>query len=330
MLKTRSVNVFNLCIPCACRCRYCLLAYNGQTSGVEYERSVRFADAFRTYIKQNRPELDFLFYYGYSMEHPNLAETLDYFNSYHSVNGKFLQFNGMEFRDLEHIKSLMRDLRLHGVETIDLTFYGIKDYHDKFAVRRGDFDYLMQIMNCAISYGIHVRSGITLTNENVNQIERLIEQISKSSSIRLFIPHSEGRGKNLENIRFTQDSLELLSTETKKLLDRSFFKTEKEWISSGLDEYENRVLNLSLTKENLALFENMPFDRIIEYLEKLDDDYYGIFPNMRDLVDTYYTGSDKFFSKRDLIYKYQKQYIAGNLIKIYDVTDERQSGSRRY
>ncbi len=330
MLKTKSINVFNLCVPCACRCRYCLLSYNGQTSGVEYERSVRFADAFRKYIEQYRPELDFLFYYGYSMEHPNLFKTLDYFNSFDCVNGKFLQFNGMNYRSFEEINHLMNSLHLHKVETIDLTFYGTKDYHDKFAGRQGDFDYLMQIMNCARNYGIQVRSGIALTNENVKQIEKLVEQISASSSIRLFIPHSEGRGKNLEHIRFTCNNLDILSVSTRRLLNRSIFKTEQEWVAEGLDEYENRVLNLSLTQENIALFEDMPFDSIIAYLEKLDDDYYSVFPNIKILVNCYYSGSDRFFSKRDLIYKYQKTYMADNSIQIYDVTDERQSGSRRY
>ena len=43
MMKTASVLINSLCVPCGCRCRYCLLSWNGKTEGAEWERSVSLA-----------------------------------------------------------------------------------------------------------------------------------------------------------------------------------------------------------------------------------------------------------------------------------------------
>ena len=63
-MKTISINVMNLCVPCENRCRYCLLSYSGKTTGVDFDRSAEYAKGFYDWIKRNRPELSFLFGFG--------------------------------------------------------------------------------------------------------------------------------------------------------------------------------------------------------------------------------------------------------------------------
>ncbi len=59
MVQTTSIILNTLCVPCACRCRYCMLSGDGRTIGADWECSRRFAAAFSDWIRENRPELRF-------------------------------------------------------------------------------------------------------------------------------------------------------------------------------------------------------------------------------------------------------------------------------
>lgn len=137
---TKSIILQTLSVPCGCRCRYCLLSWDGHPIGADYERSKQYAHDFYRYIHEKRPEIQFHFTFGYSMEHPHLLEELDFLNSIGSVQGQFLQLGGMD---------------LH-------------------------------------------------TSQESAQFIEGVPQIS------LFIPHAEGRGKNLDQIRFSEGDLQKL------------------------------------------------------------------------------------------------------------------------
>ena len=123
-MKTVSINIMNLCVPCENRCRYCLLSYSGKTTGVDFDRSAEYAKGFYDWIKRNRPELSFLFGFGYSMEHPELVRAILFCQSIGSATGEFLQFDGMKFRSEQELEVLLSELKANGIKLIDLTFYG--------------------------------------------------------------------------------------------------------------------------------------------------------------------------------------------------------------
>ena len=66
-METKGIHIFSLNTPCANHCRYCLLSWNGTTLGVETKRAIQYADSFYQWLKENRPEMKFTFYFGYSM-----------------------------------------------------------------------------------------------------------------------------------------------------------------------------------------------------------------------------------------------------------------------
>ena len=68
-MKTRSIMVQTLCVPCSRHCRYCLLSWNNHPVGADYERSKEYAKKFHAYMKENHPEIQFDFTFGYSMDH---------------------------------------------------------------------------------------------------------------------------------------------------------------------------------------------------------------------------------------------------------------------
>ncbi len=333
-MKTRSVMVQTLCLPCACRCRYCLLSWNGQTVGADYERCERFAERMYTWIKQERPELSFHFSFGYSMEHPRLPTALDFMNRISSVSGTFLQCDGLAFRAEKELDAWLREVKEHGVESLNFTFYGTEAYHDRFAGRKGDHAYLLRMMEEAVRHGLQVSVGIPVTRENYLQIDALLSQLEahSGSSVRLFIPHGEGRGAFLEGIRLSEDELSAMPYDVRSKLNRKVYQTEAEWCKiEGGEPEENRMLLVSLTKENIDELESTPFPKILSDLEALDDAYYAAYPVFSDLLVRYGDREGgRLYSRRDLYHRCRRQYAKEHDINVYDVTDERQSGSRRY
>lgn len=332
-MKIVSINVMNLCVPCENRCRYCLLSYDGRVNGVEYKRSEAYAQRFYEWLRENRPDLSFLFGFGYSMEHPNLLEAIDFCRSIGSATGEFLQFDGMKFRTDTELEELLHQLQGHGIELIDLTFYGTESYHDRFAARAGDYRLMINTLKQANKVGLDVTASIPITHENVDQIDELIAELEqyRTQRITCFVPHSEGRGRLLDSVRFSKEDYEKLSENVRKRINTNRFKTEKEWLQSGFPVNEKRVLTVTLTPENVDSFEGMSFEETIAYLEKLDDDYYSAIPTVEELAKIYGDpDGERYYSARDLYLNYQRRYIADHGIEIYDINDERKCFSRRF
>ena len=333
-MQTVSINVSNLCVPCCNRCRYCLLSWDGKLSGVDYSRSAAYARRFYEWLRENRPDLNFAFYYGYSMEHPKLPETIDFAREIGSPGGKFLQFDGMKFRNDAEIRDLLTAIRNHGIELIDLTFYGTRDYHDRFAARKGDFDYMLRILETVNQIGLGVNCGIALNHENAHQAGELLDTLRqyRLNHVFAFVPHGEGRGEELEPVRFRQSDYDALPENAREIFNRRKFRPEGEWVlKDQFSEPQKRVLTVGLTGENVDFFENLPFDQTISHLEKLDDEYYAAIPTLPELAVRYGDPQEaRFYSERDLYLKYQRRFIREHGLKLYDMNDERQCFSRRF
>ena len=333
-MKTVSINVSNLCVPCENRCRYCLLSWGGKLRGVEYDRSAAYARRFYEWLKENRPELGFGFYFGYSMEHPKLLENIDFLREIGSPGGEFLQLDGMKFRNDREILELLTGLQYHGIGLINLTFYGTEKYHDRFAARQGDFDYLLRILKTANKIGLDVSAGIALNHENSHQSGDLLAilQSYNLSRVFAFVPHGEGRGKNLESIRFRQSDYDAMPDSVKAVFNRSKFRPEMEWIrENNFTDPQKRVITLNLTPDNMDTFEALGFDDTIAYLERLDDTYYSAVPSLPILINRYGDlRGECYYSERDLFLKYQRRYISEECLNLHDVNDECTHFSRRF
>jgi len=332
-MKTVSVNVMNLCVPCANRCRYCLLSYDGKVNGVDFNRSKAYAKRFYSWLRENRPDLSFLFGFGYSMEHPDLLGAIDFCKSIGSATGTFLQFDGMKFRTDEELEFLLRQLKDHGIKLIDLTFYGTEEYHDRFAARKGDYRLMMRTLAMANKTGLDVSISIPVTAENADQMDELLAELGRYRTLRVsgFIPHSEGRGRLLDDVRFSKEDYRKLSPNVRSIINWHRFKTEGQWLRDGFPPVSRRVLTVTLTPENVDFFESLPFDETVFYLEKLDDDYYAAVPTVEELAKIYGDlKGERYYSARDLYLCYQRRYITDHKLDIHDINDERQCFSRRF
>jgi len=327
--KTLVLDIQTLCVHCENRCRYCLLSYDGKDIGAEYERSERYAEGFYHWLQDNRPEIRFMFSFGSSMDHPDLKRAVSFMQKTNSPGGEILQMNGLRFRNDEEMFILLSMLKEQGIQSLNFTFYGLENYHDHFAGRKGDYAYLLRMAKKAADLSFNVTAGIPLYQDNVDQIEELVSVLSDSGvTVRCFIPHSEGRGKLLESIRLREADLEGKNI----LINREIYRSEREWLKCDSFKNENgRMLILSLLDTNIDYFEGLGFEKALHELEELDETYYGSFPDVNELVRLYGNpDSEYLYSQRDLLDQYRKQYLKDHQIDVYDVTDERYSGSRRF
>ncbi len=332
-MKTVSINVSTLCVPCANRCRYCLLSWDGKLLGLDYETARDYAEGFYHWLRVNRPELSFQFYFGYSMDHPQITETIDFARKIGSVGGEFLQLDGLTFREPEELRQWLQEIQAHGIRSIDLTFYGTEAYHDRFAGRQGDFLYMQEILAQATNLGIAVTVSIPITSENADQMEALLDCFEgKVQNLRIFVPHREGRGVHLEKIRLTKDRLDSLSPRVLGYFNCSRYKSEGQWVrEQNFQIPENRMLCLVLTPENFPHFESIGYEAAIRELEAMDDAFYARIPPLEVLAREYGDpAGEKIFDQRDLYLYYQSKYIRDRKLSIYDINEERHCFSRRF
>ena len=333
-MQTTSVMIQSLCVPCFNRCRYCLLAWNGKIEGAAWNRSVEIAERFLRELREQRPDLDSSFSFGYSMEHPDLKEAIHTLRRLGSPTADFLQCDGMKMRTVQECIELIDMLLSEGIKHLNFTIYGLSEYHDRFAGRTGDFELLMRMMEAADTAGLPFSTGIPLTTENAAQINELVQILKNAGSrqISLFIPHEEGRGKLLREVRLDEKTFQQLSPESQKLLNRSIFRTEGEWLSEPDPvKDEQRMIIISLRPENIDAYEKSDALSVVHEIEALDENYYASFPGFGELAEIYGDPEgDRFYRIRDLYYHYREQYALEHNLHVYDVTDERKSGSRRF
>ncbi|MBQ9263000.1 MAG: hypothetical protein IJ189_02175 [Clostridia bacterium] len=293
-----------------------------------------FARRFIAEVKQRQPDLPCSFSFGYSMEHPQLWEAIRFLRAIGSPQAEFLQCDGMKNRDAQECEWFSKKLAEEGVKHLNFTFYGLSAYHDLFAKRKGDFDLLIRMMTAAAHAGLDISAGIPLTKENAAQVDGLIGILRKQpcEKITLFIPHEEGKGAALAPARLVEDDLLMLSSDAQRLINRSIYRPEREWVTGqGFTEETKRTIIISLREDNIERYEGMSAQNLIAEIEALDDDYYAAFPGFLELAKRYGDPSGKkLYRQRDLFHHYRRMFAQDTGIAVYDVTDERQSGSRRY
>lgn len=334
LIQTKSIMIQNLCVPCYNHCRYCLLSWDGKEVGTKWERGIKLAERFLSDLREKRPDANASFSFGYSMEHPKLKEAIRTLGRLGSPMAEFLQCDGMRMRDESQCRQLMQMLKEEGIKSLNFTAYGLRDYHDRFAGRQGDFELLFRMMGAAYEAGISFSTGIPITKENIQEIDELVDILNcaGNNKIMLFIPHEEGRGKTLNKARLEQQDLLRLSPETLSLLNRSIYKTEAEWLNSSETlQMTNRAIIISLRADNIDDYEKRDALSVVEEIERLDEEYYSAFPTFEELAKKYgnYEGN-ALYRIRDLYHHYRLLFAEEHKLKLYDVTDERLSGSRRY
>ena len=291
------------------------------------------AERFIKELKEQAPELRCSFSFGYSMEHPDLRQALRTLRRLGSPTADFLQCDGMKMRDEKECAELMEMLLSEGVKELNFTVYGLAEYHDRFAGRKGDFALILRMMAAAKKAGLYFTAGVPLTGGNIDQTDEAVSVLKDAGcgKIRLFIPHEEGRGKSISHIRLHKSELQRISPENRALLNGDIYKTEGEWLSEPEPVRDReRTVIISLCADNIEEYEKRAALSVVREIERLDEEYYSSYPDFKELAKLYGdVNGDKLYRIRDLYHRYRARYAEEHGVSVYDVTDERRSGSRR-
>jgi hypothetical protein len=144
------------------------------------------------------------------MEHPQLREALRFLRRIGSPEAEYLQCDGLAMRGEAQCAAFSEMLVEEGVKHLNFTFFGLSEYHDRFAGRQGDFELLLRQMRAAKDAGLAVSAGIALTAENAPQADALVALLHDAGceAISLFVPHGEGRGALLDAVRLTEEAFQ--------------------------------------------------------------------------------------------------------------------------
>lgn len=228
----------------------------------------------------------------------------------------------------------MHSVQRAGVTTVDATFYGLREYHDRFAARKGDFDFLLEIIRCAALLGLNTQASFVALEDNKQQLPGLLDLLASlgCTSVHGFIQDFRGNGAKLDGKRLTKESYDALPLMVKEKISVSRHKTEAQWLSgSSFSAPENRRLVLALRPDNIDMLEAMSCDQIIDYLLELDDNYHRLLPDISVLAKQYGDNcGTKLYRQRDLWWKWSKAYISDHQLALQDITDERNCGALRY
>ncbi len=327
-MKTVSVCVENLCVPCGASCRYCLLSSCREAAGVSYQRGKAFALRLSGEISERLPHMRFHYYIGYCMDTPDLPDYISLCRQHNWPGGEFLQMNGFAFRNQEETENLMASIRQAGVELIDLTFYGTREYHDRFAGRIGDYDFLRLMLRAAGKAGLPVHISAPLLRSNLSMAQEMLDTLSGDGAVRhmaFFLPHSKGRGHSVVEERITRREFESLSADVRSHFSKTPHCTEGEWLARNVfEEPKERTLGLCLNEKEMDRFEHMSAEEIIAFLEALDERYRAQMPALAELAQMYGDPSgERLFRLRDLSLLWSQRYIREHGSVIFDMRDER-------
>lgn len=261
------------------------------------------------------------------MDTPMLFDYIAFCQEIGSPGGRFLQMNGFRKRPYDELERLMEQIKNAGVELIDLTFYGLPDYHDAFACRPGDFRFLTKLLTAAEKARLPVNISVPITEENAGQIECLFDILAeyKTDGMSLYLPHSKGRGWLMESKRLKKFTLEQLPPSVQAHMPKVKTQSEGQWLSEKVfPEPDRRYLTLSLTPDNFERYNHMSAEKMIGELEMLDDAFYDAVPPAEELAKLYGDPlGDRLFRYRDLVLLWTKRYVRENSLTLHDMTDER-------
>lgn len=323
-MKTVTLGVANYCVPCAAHCKYCLLSSCEKASGVAFDRGQRLAE--RLIRESAGTGIGISYYIGYCMDTPHLRAYLDFCRTYGMASAKFLQMNGFHFMQQTEIESLMRMTADMGVETMDFTVYGGREYHNRFAGRAGDHESLESMARAAAASGIKVQVSVPVIQDSLSQLDSVLDTAGEwgAEKTLFFLPHSKGRGWNFRDKRITEADFEALSPAVKAHFQKSPVRTEAEWIrAQEFPDPKERVLTLVLNKEEADKLERMSFEEILSFLEDMNDTNRALMPDSAALSRLYGDPEGKkMYRLRDLILLWRQMYVRDHQGSIRDMQDE--------
>lgn len=170
-MKTISIGIHNPCVPCSCACKYCLLQSCKEAEGIDYYRGKKLAERFIVWAKnKNITPLPF-YCISYCAEYPQLLNNISFNKENGFLGANFLQCNGLKIRTLSETDQFIKNIKSAGIENIDTTFFGNPKYHDSFAAREGDYDFMLLLAKRAAALDLNCSPTVVVSRESLSMLD---------------------------------------------------------------------------------------------------------------------------------------------------------------
>ena len=304
--------------PCHCRCSHCCLRSGRAVSTVSFYTARRIAERFVRW-RDGQGDRDFLvdFTAGYSCEFPELPEYIAFRSEVNPSASNSLQINGIRIRALKELRPFLETLKSVGVRRIGMTFFGTRARHDKFAHRKGDFDFLLDIAKTVTELGMGRFETIFLHRGSIPEISLLLTELDSIPGLdaRYIEPWDyRGRAKALEDARPTRSDIDRLPQDVRRYVNLEKYRSEAEWLediaSGNIPAKKHRYLFTSIWEENVRYLLSADCERIVSDLREMNDKFLSTVPSLEVLAVSFGRhDEDRIYALRDLEWKWQDMYL---------------------
>lgn len=304
-------------VQCLCRCRHCALRNTGAVTTVPFQKARALADRFVVW-KAEHGTSDFSvdIHVGSSCDYPELPEVTA-FNIANGGTGPYCPIKGQSFRSEDELRGHLRYIAEIGITCVCLTFFGLRERHDRFCGRKGDFDQTMRIARLADECGLERRESIMLTHDGVSdapELIRILDEIPNQKGRSIGTWDYRGRAKRLENERLTITDIEGLPADIRQYAEHGMYASEADWIrrirAGDYPRKVGRVYLITLQEDNVESLESMGCGEILRGMREGNEAFLRSIPSMPDLADLYGNeNGDRYYRVRDLEWKWTDQYL---------------------
>lgn len=216
-------------MTCCNSCFHCNVHGSGTYKNAHFEDIQKVLQQISNFKNQNQePATLFQFFYEPTC-HPAFLDIMELtYDKDLIYQGFFQPTNGFGFQKYTHTD--ITRLKSIGIDHLQLTFYGLKETHNRMACNRNAYDNLITTVRKCKEADLEVACGLIVHKDNLDEFEAAKSQLIKlglgDSNMKWFLYSSDGRGLS-DEFRITIDELKQICSS-----DRIFtrFNSEKSFI----------------------------------------------------------------------------------------------------
>ena len=304
--------------PCYCRCRYCSLRSGERLSRVPFERAEMIARKFIEWRDaQAAHDLAVEFVGGYSYELPWSAKSIEFGARHGTQTAPVVLTNGMRTRSDKEMVEMLRTFKDAGMTDVGVTFYGAGETHNRFAGRRGDFDYLLSMAHAAAECGMQRAEAIFVHAGDLGELPGLLtalDEIPGSKHRSICTWDYRGRAKSLEQERIRASEVEALPDDIKRFINLERYRSEAEWLeriaADAVPAKTQRWYFIPVWEDNVEELESSDCGEVIARVRQADDALNRAIPALPTLANLHGDkDGDRFYALRDLEWKWVDVYL---------------------
>ncbi len=208
---------------------------------------------------------------------------------------KALPLGGLKMRPDAEMRRWLLARQAAGVERVSASFVGIGDVHDRWNGRRGDYEFLMNLLRIAAEIGMAIDAQIFLVKSSLPFIELIAKSIAALRAPTMCIDFRPffivGHGAHYETERIDESDRAILPQWVgKALIPQWVLRSEREWceIINQVPEAQRAFsLKLILSAENIDQLEASGSDEIFGDLERRAARSLDHFKSLNSLARSY-------------------------------------------